>query len=186
MVWPLSLDTGLDHARRERDSRCDVVNVLSQMIWHMVVITTDLDAVALSTFAFVLEVLSLEHLLGLGGRHVQSKPALVFVVHDAGGVDSGAGEPGLDIFDSLQNVSRLALGKVGVAYFFGRCKEVVHFFSIPVLPISAGCGMTDLHEQVVSIVEVALRQANLERQDGIGMHAHTSLPTSRCSVTLLV
>lgn len=163
MMWPFSLDTGLDHARRERNSRRDVIDMIGKMVWHMVMITANLDAVAFSTFSLVFVVLRLEHLLGFGGRHVQSKPSFVLVVHDAGGVDSRAGQPGLDILDSLSVVSLLALDRRNAIYLFGRCKEVVHFFSAPVLAIAARCWMTDLHEQIIPIIEVALRQANLER-----------------------
>lgn len=101
MMWPLPLDASLDHARRKRDSGCDVVNVLSNVIWHMVLVTANLDAVAFSTLALVFIIFRLEHLFGLGCGDVQGKPSLVLVVHDAGGIDTRACQPGLDIVDSL-------------------------------------------------------------------------------------
>lgn len=90
MMWPLSLHPALDHARRKRDPRSDVVDVPSKVIWHMVFITTDLDAITFSTLSSIFIVFRLEHLLSFGVGNIQSKPSFVLVVHDAGGIDSEA------------------------------------------------------------------------------------------------
>lgn len=72
-----------------------------------VVVAADSDAV----FAVVLIVLGGKQTLGLPGRNVNRKPALVLVGHDAAGVDAGEDQSVLHCTDGL----------------LCRCEELVDF-----------------------------------------------------------
>lgn len=94
---------GLDQFRvseeREADARSDVVNMILDVLGHVVLLGGDVAVASLRVF--ILVVVCVQQILKLVTRGNKGQPALVVGVGDAHVMDASAGQPALDSLDGV-------------------------------------------------------------------------------------